>query len=99
MRFWHAAITHEGDHTVTTHLTEEGALRAAIFDVMEFMGLEDGEERMNRNQDVELVTDHDVIMKADLDQLRSWWRTQWYEETWDNDYGYDVQITTSSLQA
>ena len=98
MKFFHASTTHEGDHYVTTHLTEVGALRSAIFDVMEFMGLEDGEERMNRDQNVDLVTDHDVIMKASLDQLRSWWPT-WYEETWDNPYGYDIQITTSSLQA
>tara|TARA_B100000287_G_scaffold365174_1_gene359790 strand:- start:427 stop:723 length:297 start_codon:yes stop_codon:yes gene_type:complete len=98
VKFFHASTTHEGDHYVTTHLTEEGALRAAIFDVMEFMGLEDGEERMNRDQDVDLVTDHKVIMEASLDQLRRWWPT-WYEETWDNPYSYDVQITTSSLQA
>ncbi len=98
MQFWHASITHEGEHAVTTHLTEEGALRAAIFDVMEFMGLEDGQERMNRDQDVDLVTDHKVIMEASLDQLRRWWPT-WCEETWDNPYSYDVQITTSDLQA
>ena len=98
MRFWHATIVHEGEHSVTTHLTEEGALRSAIFDVMEFMGLEDGEARMNRDQDVELVTDHKVIMDASLEQLRSWWPI-WYEETWDNPYGYDCQIVGSSLQA
>ena len=98
MRFWHAAITHEGDHTVTTHLTEEGALRSAIFDIMEFMGLEDGEERMNRDQDVELITDHKVIMDASLEQLRLGWPI-YGEETWDNPYGYDVQIVTSDLQA
>ena len=55
MNFWHASITHEGEHQVTTHLTEEGALRSAIFDVMEFMGLEDGELRMNRDQNVDLA--------------------------------------------
>ena len=98
MKFWHASITHESEHSVTTHLTEEGALRSAIFDVMEFIGLEDGESRMNRDQDVDLVTDHKVIMNASLDQLRRWWPT-WYEETWDNPYGYEVQITRSSLQA
>ena len=98
MNFWHASITHEGEHQVTTHLTEEGALRSAIFDVMEFMGLEDGELRMNRDQNVDLVTDHKVIMKASLDDLRAWWPT-WSEETWDNPYAYDVQVVRSILQA
>ena len=98
MRLWHAAIRHEGDHMVTTHLTEEGALRSAIFDIMEFMGLEDGEARMNRDQDVELPTDHKVINKMSLDELRKWWPI-YGEETWDNPYGYDVQIVTSDLQA
>ena len=98
MKFWHASITHESEHFVTTHLTEEGALRSAIFDIMDFMGLEDGEARMNRDQDTELVTDHKAINKMSLDELREWWPT-WYEETWDNPYGYDVQIVTSDLQA
>lgn len=98
MRLWHAAIRHEGDHTVTTHLTEEGALRSAIFDIMDFMGLEDGEARMNRDQDVDLPTDHKVINKMNLDELRRWMPI-YSEETWDNPYGYDVQIVTSDLQA
>ena len=79
-------------------MTEEGAIRSAIFDIMEFMGLEDGEARMNRDQDIELVTDHAVIMKMGLDELRRWWPT-WTEEIWDNPYAYDVQVVRSSLQA
>jgi len=98
MKFWHASITHESEHFVTTHLTEEGALRAAIFDIMEFMGLEDGEARMNRDQDTELVTDHKVINNMSLDELRKWMPI-YAEDTWDNPYGYDVQIVTSDLQA
>ena len=98
MNFWHKSVTHESEHFVTTHLTEAGALRAAIYDIMEFMGLEDGEARMNRDQDVELPTEHKVIDKMSLEELRHWWPI-YGEETWDNHYGYDVQIVRSSLEA
>jgi len=98
MKFYHCAVIHEGEHAVTTHLTEVGAWRAAIYDVMEFLGLEDGESRMNEEQTIELETRHKVIDKMELSDLRKMACT-YFEETWDNPYGYNIDIISSSLQA
>ncbi len=98
MNLWHCSMTYQGEHSVTTHLTEVGAIRSAIFDIMEFMGLEDGDPRMDRCGEIELVTEHEVISKMEGDELYKLFRV-FAEETWDNDQGYTVEICTSRLQA
>jgi len=106
MNFWHCCVTYEGDHHVTTHLTSAGATRVAIFDIMDFLGLEDSEPRRAQrswstsgsDEAVELETDHKVISEMNDDQLNQLFR-QFAEETWDNDIGYSIEICTSRLQA
>ena len=98
MNLWHCSMMYQGEHSVTTPLTEVGAIRSCIYDIMEFLGLEDGEPRMDRSCEIELVTDHEVIGKMEGDELYKLFRV-FAEETWDNCEGYSVEICTSRLQA
>jgi hypothetical protein len=91
-------MTYQGEHTVTTHLTEKGAFRAAILDIMDFLGLEDGDDRHDRSGEFELVTDHTAIHEMEGKELHHLFRV-YAEETWDNDQQYSIEICTSSLQA
>jgi len=99
MKFWNVASSMEGELFVSTHLTERGAMKAAIFDCMDFLGVEDGDSRMtNHASPNELETDHQKIMAMDEKDLLHALRL-WFEETWDNDCGYNIEIVRSSLQA
>ena len=98
MNFWNVASSMEGELFVSTHLTEKGAMKAAIFDVMQFLGLDDGESRAASCGLIELETDHEVILEMDEDQLLRLMRL-YFEETWDNDCGYNIEIVRTSPQA
>jgi hypothetical protein len=97
MNFWNVASTMEGELFVSTHLTERGAMKAAIFDIMDFLCVDYGDPR-STYKNVPLCTDPETIKAMTDDELLIEFR-MWAEETWDNDSGFNLEIVRSQLAA
>jgi len=103
MPIWVFMVRYEGELSCSTHLTEKGAMLAAIGDVMEYLGVED-EEAALRVFDDQCVDaprieppewDQEKMRKMKPDQLHSILGA-WIEKTWDH-YDYEVEVTKTRL--
>ena len=100
MNLWVMTGTYNGEHFATTHLTEKGAMRAMILDILQFLGIE-GEENQRAeigNHDQVLEWNPEVIGEMETDDLRCLLH-QYSEHTWDNDQGYSLEVVRCSLEA
>ena len=97
MNLWVCSSSMEGEMFASVHLTEEGAMKAAIFDIMDFLQVEPGDPR-ETFENVPLCTDPEMIKTMDPAELLSEFR-KYAEETWDNDCGYRVEVVRSQLAA
>jgi broad specificity phosphatase PhoE len=109
MKVWVLHGIHEGEMFTTTHLTEKGAALAAIADVFEFLGIEDEETAtavMNRKHwaQADPPVEEDPP-EWDFEKMKDMKRSElwvifrdWSEMTWDNDYGYQVEVTKTEIQ-
>ena len=111
MRVWVMSGIHEGDMWASTHLTEKGAILAAIADVLEYLNVSDAEgalDAMNHygRYSNEANGDHTEAIPWDPSELRrlkspALWKifAQWSELTWDNCVGYSVEVMKTTIEA
>ena len=111
MRVWVMSGIHEGDMWASTHLTEKGAVLAAIADVLEYLNVSDAEGALDaRNHhgrySTEADDDHTEPIPWDPCALRklkspALWKifAQWSELTWDNCVGYSVEVMKTMIEA
>lgn len=97
MNLWCSTSSMEGEMFVSVHLTEEGAMRAAIEDIMDFLSIEAGDTRETFDN-VPLCTDPEVLKTMTSEELLIEYR-KYSEETWDNDCGFSIEIVRSQLAA
>jgi len=94
----------------STHLTEKGALLAAIADLLEYLNISDAEGAIDvRNHYGRYSTEADgdhIEIPWDPSELRKLKSStlyeifgQWSELTCDNDVGYHVEIIKTMIQA
>jgi len=105
------AVVHEGELTSSAHLTEKGAAIAGILDMLDFLGVNDKEDAIRVMGDrfcghLDEKPPDDASITWDLEEMRQMkiddlWKVfrQWCECTWDNQYGYNVAVNTTTLQA
>ena len=107
MIVWVLSGSYEGEQFASTHLTEKGACLAAIADVLQLLGVEDEEDanRVMESRMVGLMKDEKPI-EWDLEKMRDMPRDklwgifgEWAEKTWDNSFGYRLEILKTKLEA
>ena len=107
MEIWVLSGSYEGEQFASSHLTEKGALLAAISDVLQLLGVEDKEDaiRVMESRMVGLMEDEEPI-DWDLEKMREMPRDklwgifgEWNEKTWDNSQGYSIEVIKTKLEA
>ena len=108
MKVWVMQGIHEGEMFASTHMTEKGAALAAIADVLDYLGVEDEETAQSvvngrTPLDAELP---DEVTEWDFEKMKDMPRTElwkifgdWSELTWDNSYGYQIDVQTTEIAA
>ena len=110
MKVWILQGIHEGTLFSSVHLTEKGCALAAIADVLEFLGIEDEETALNamndhnpfRETDGEQTEpfEWDQTKMRDMSRGELWPIFQsWSELTWDNQYGYQLDMMHQEITA
>ena len=102
MNIWVFQGVFEGELFSSTHLTEKGALITAILDMCEFFGIdenpEDAIERLGLDTETaKLVADADALRLQERPKLGELFR-EMAEHTWDNDYGYQIELMKTQLR-
>ncbi len=97
MNIWVFMGRYEGDLFATTHLTEKGAVLAALADILEYMGIESAEEaRANpENADGLLPWDYDELKTFPTTKL--WEVYAGYREHLQDDFSYDIDIQQTQV--
>ena len=102
MNIWVFQGVYEGELFSSTHLTEKGALITAILDMCEFFGIDENPEDAIKRYSIDPKT---AKLAADADALRLQKRPKLHdlfremaEHTWDNDYGYQVELMKTQLR-
>ncbi len=92
MNIWVFMGRYEGDLFATTHLTEKGAVLAALADILQYMGIESAEEARANPEKA------DGLLPWDYDELKTFPTTKLWEvyagyceHLWD-DYSYEIDI-------
>lgn len=109
MDIWVLSGCYEGEQFASSHLTEKGAVLAAIADVLQLLGIENREnaiEVMKREASGLVLMEGDEPTEWDLDKMRDMPRNElwgifheWSEYTWDNSMGYGIEIIKTKLAA
>ena len=109
MDIWVLSGCYEGEQFASSHLTEKGAVLAAIADVLQLLGIENREnaiEVMKREASGLVLMEGDEPTEWDLDKMRDMPRNElwgifheWSEYTWDNQLGYGIEIIKTKLVA
>ena len=109
MKVWVMQGIHEGELFSTIHMTEKGAALSAISDVLEFLGVDCDDTAlsvMNSNYE---YTETDGIQTEpypwEFDKLQKMTRKElwqifsdWSQLTWDNSYGYQIDVITRTIE-
>ena len=109
MDIWVMTGTYEGEQFASSHLTEKGAILAAIGDVLQLLGVEDKEDAqrvMSNDTSGKGLMEGDEPIEWDSEKLRSKPRNElwgifheWSEYTWDNQMGYSIEVIKTKLEA
>ena len=107
MEIWVLSGSYEGEQFASSHLTEKGALLAAISDVLQLLEVEDEEtarqamvERMPGLMEDEEPIDWDLEKMRGMPRNKLWGIFgEWSEKTWDNQMGYNLEIIKTRLEA
>jgi len=101
INLWSLVVSYEGELSAATHLTEKGALIAAIEDMLMFLGIDDDPaaalDSLGIDKDNTPCYDFDALAKMNRKELSKLLR-QWAEHTWDNDCGYQLEVIRTPVQ-
>jgi hypothetical protein len=110
MKVWVMQGIHEGEMFATTHLTEKGAALAAINEVLAFLEVDDEETALSAMilADVYTRTDGEQTepIEWDFEKMKDMKRAElwkifgsWNELTWENNHGYQIEISATMIAA
>ena len=107
MIIWILSGSYEGEQFASSHLTEKGAILAAISDVLQLLGIEDEEDanrvmedRLDGLMEGEKPIDWDLEKMRDMPRDKLWGIFgEWNERTWDNSMGYSIEVIKTKLEA
>lgn len=109
MYIWVVQGVHQREPFSSVHMTEKGALVAAVVDVLDFLGVECKESALDVMNSRYTYTETDgeqtVPYEWELAKLREMTRVElrhtfrkWTALTWDNHAGYDIDIERKTLK-
>lgn len=107
MNVWVLSGSYEGEQFASSHLTEKGAVLAAIADVLQLLGVEDEETAKEvcgtNDSEVEVNVENP---EWDLEKMRGMPRNElwgifgeWNECTWDRHMSYSIEVIKTKLEA
>ena len=109
MIIWILTGSYEGEQFASSHLTEKGAVLAAIADVLQLLGVENKEDAqrvMSNDISGKGLMEGDEPSEWDLEKMRGMPRNElwgifgeWNENTWDNQMGYSLEVIKTKLAA
>ena len=109
MNIWVLSGNYDGAQFASSHLTEKGAVLAAIADVLQLLGVEDKEDAqrvMSNDTSGKGLMEGDEPIEWDSEKLRSKPRNElwgifheWSDYTWDNQMGYSIEVIKTKLAA
>ena len=110
MKVWVMQGIHEGELFSSVHMTEKGCALACIADVLEFLGVEDEETALNamnnHNPYSETDGDQEEAIEWNHSKMRDMKRPElwkifndWSSLTWDNNYGYQLEVMHMEVTA
>jgi hypothetical protein len=95
MNIWTLVVKYDGDFAVSTHITEQGAMIAAIEDVLEYLGVD--QQYFDNAEDEEGYPPwkHEDLKKMTRKDLTRVFR-EWGERTWDH-HNYEVEVIKTQV--
>ena len=113
MNIWVLSGSYEGEQFASSHLTEKGAVLAAIGDVLQLLGVECEETATETycNRDRRWNEDGDDKAKIEppewnMEKMKGMVRDElwgifgeWSELTWDTHMSYQVEVIKTQIQA
>ena len=111
MEIWVLSGSYEGEQFASSHLTEKGAILAAIADVLELLGVECEETakavyarrdcRWNEDDGADIEPPECDIQKMEGMVRPELWNIfrAWSELTWDSHMSYQVEVIKTKVQA
>ena len=109
MNIWVLSGNYDGEQFASSHLTEKGAILAAISDVLQLLGIEDEEDAHRIYNTRSSGVEENPGIKPpewDLQKMRALPRNElwgifgaWNEHTWDNSMGYLLEVIRTELEA
>ena len=97
MNIWVLTGTHEGDQFASSHLTEKGAVLAAIQDMIEFLGVDEENLKLNPDGERSLPIYDDEMRKLPSTEVWNIFHA-YAEHTWEG-MDYSVEILKTQVQA
>jgi hypothetical protein len=95
MKIWAFVQICDGEISVSTHITEQGALLTAIADVLEYLGVE--QQYFDNTEDEETYPpwrgeELKALTRKDLTRVFR----EWCEHTWDH-YNYECDVIRTQV--
>ena len=104
MNIWLTVQAYEGELFATTHLTQKGAWLTAIYDVLEFLTVSEGDCDLDDFKERHGLTDEelppntvDELEALTSEELSKVFHT-WSEYVWDNQCGYMIEVLERKLE-
>jgi len=107
MPIWVFMVQYDGEMSCSTHLTEKGAILAAIDDILQYLGIEDDEDAKKIYNDRSGIEEdagveppewhHEKLRKMTVSELYGIFG-EWCEKTWD-DFMYQCEIVKTKVAA
>jgi len=104
MNIWLAVQAYEGELFATTHITQKGAWLTAIYDLLEFLTVSEGDCDLDDFKERHGLTDEelppntvDELEALTSEELQKVFQT-WSAYTWDNSCGYMIEVMQRKLE-
>ena len=95
MNIWTFVVKYDGELAVSTHITEQGALIAAIEDVLEYLGV--CQEYFDNTEDEETYpTWKQEELKEMTREKLTYVFQEWHERTWDH-HNYECEVIKTQV--
>jgi len=105
MNIWLAVQAYEGELFATAHLTQKGAWLTAIYDILEFLTVSEGDCDLDGFRERYGVDPADDLPPNTVEKLEALTSEElskvfhtWSEYTWDNEFRYSIEVMQRQLE-
>ena len=105
MNIWVAIQAYEGELFATTHLTQKGAWLTAIYDILEFLTVSEGDCDLDDFRERHGIESHEDLPPNTVEELEALTSEElskvfykWSGYTWENSCGYMIEVVERKLE-